>query len=450
MTKQTISSWIIVCVLSLSVQAFGLPFTQGNLVLYRLGDGVNTDYDLSKSGASPIFLDEYSFDGDGLLELVQSIALPTEVDELTGNKRCVAVPSTTNMGYMTLSLDGKYIAVGGFDGVIGVSPWGAQAASVNRVVALVDGDGFINTTTALNDAFSTKDLRSVYTTNGTDIWLLGNSISGGDGYFKYTKKGNTTSIKISGLTGRSVKGYKNQLYASGQERIYSVGTGFPTAETTTVDITQEPNGGDVAKNPNGYDYCFADLDAENPGTKEVLYFTNSNGTIQKYSLIAGVWTYHGDLSGVNTPRALEVKVVADGVELYVVCEGSASVNGSGKLMKYKDVGGYNNAFVQDGTPVKLLDFTDTKKVIRSITWAPHALAVSINNVLRPDDFSVYSENNMIMVESLVEKSIEVYSLVGAKLISGQVKPGTPTELSGLQKGQLYLVKVGNMVRKVIL
>lgn len=448
MRKLTISFLVIVFVMSVSLPAFSGSFTQGNLVIYRVGDGTTT-YDLSISAAAPIFLDEYSIETDGSLELVQSIALPTVVDAVSGNKRCVAVPSTTNMGYMTLSLDGRYIAVGGYDGVLGVSPWGAQAATVNRVVALINAAGEINTTTALTDAYSTKDLRSVFTTDGTDIWLSGNSISGGDGYIKYTTKGSTTSIKINGLTGRIIKGYKDKLYVSGQERIYTIGTGFPTVASDNVDVTQAPNG-DIAQNPNGYGFCFADLDAENPGTKTVLYFTNSNGSIQKYSLIAGVWTYHGDLTGVSAPRDLEVKVVADGVELYVVCAGAGTSTGSGKLMKYKDTGGYNSAFLQEGTPVELLDFTLSSKVIRSITWAPYSSpTTSLNQFSKPDDFSVYSENDKIMVESLLEKSVEVYSVLGAKLFSGQVKPGTPTELSQLQKGQVYLVKVGTLVRKVI-
>lgn len=450
MKKQTISLFLIVIVLSFSLQAFGGAFTQGNLVVYRVGDGTST-YDLSKTGAAPIFLDEYSIETDGSLDLVQSIALPTVVDG--ANKRCVAVPSSVNMGYMKRSYNNRYIVVGGYDQVLGTSPWGAVASSVNRVVAFVDYNGAINTTTALTDAYSKKDIRSVYSDDGVNVWMAGdNDATANNGHLRYTTKGSTTSIKINALTSRVLNGYKNQLYVSGMERVYSVGTGFPIEAAANVDITDAPNSGTSA-NTNGYDFSFVDLDSENPGTKQVLYFTSATtGTIQKYSLISGVWTYNGDyaLNITTSPRAMEVKVVADGVELYVICEGSNTATGSGKLYRFKDIGGYNNAFEQQGNAVKLLDFTTSSKVIRGITWAPfNDPSTSLNQFSKPDDFSVYSENDKIIVESLIEKPVEVYSVVGAKLFSGQVRPGTPTELSQLQKGQVYMVKVGDQVRKVI-
>ncbi len=433
-----------------TVHSASKPFTEGSLVVYRMGDGTST-YDLSKTLATPVFLDEYAFDEDGLLYLVQSIPLPTETDEGgTGNKRCVAAPSTVNMGYMSRSYDGRYIAVGGFDAALGAGCWGSQAESVNRVVALVNSDAVINSTTALTDAFSTKDLRSVYTTDGINIWMAGNSISGGDGYLRYTTKGSRNSIRINGLTGRILRGFNNRLYVSGQERVYSVGTGFPTIADNIEDITQAPNGGDLAKNPNGYDFCFADLDTENPGTKQVLYFSNANGSIQKYSLVAGTWTYHGDFTNINGPRGMECRAVADGVELYVVCEASGNASGNGKLYKLKDIGGYNNAFVQDGNPLKLLDWSDNSfKAMRSVAWAPVRESIlAVDEMPDMDDFSVLTEGNSIVVESLKDNFVEVYNMLGMRLASGAVAPGVSLQFAGLQHNQIYLVKVGNLTRKI--
>lgn len=426
----------------------GKPFTEGSLVVYRMGDGTST-YDLSKTSATPVFLDEYAFDEDGLLYLIQSVPLPTELDEGgAGNKRCVAAPSTVNMGYMSRTYDGRYLTVGGFDAALGAGCWGYQADVVNRVIALIDVDAVINSTTALTDAYSTKDLRSVYSTDGVNIWMAGNSTSGGDGYLKYTTKGSQNSIKINALTGRIVKGFNNRLYASGQERIYSVGTGFPSEAVDIADITQEPNG-DVAQNPNGYDFFIADLDKENPGTKQVLYFSNSNGSIQKYSLIAGVWTYHGDFTGINGPRSMECKTVADGVELYIVCEASGNATGNGKLYKLKDIGGYNNAFVQDGNPLKLLDWSDnTYKAMRSVAWAPvRESLLAVDDMPVMDDFSIIIEGDNIAVESLRDNSVEIYNLLGMRLAFDKVTPGNTTHFSGLQNNQIYLVKVGNQIRK---
>ena len=437
-----------------SLHAQGKPFTEGNLVLYRLGDGTST-YALDKTNAVPAFLDEYGFDEDGLLDLIQSIALPTEIDANTGNKRCNGVPGTVNMGYINRSADGLYLVAGGFDIELGGGPWGKAATAANRVVAVVDANGNINTTTALTDAFSTKDLRSVISTNGTDIWLAGNnSTTYNDGYVRYTTKGSTTSIKVNGLTARIFGEFKNQLYVSAQERIYTVGSGFPKESADVTDITETPNAslGITATNPNGYDFCFADLDAANPGTKQVLYFTNSNGTLQKYSFVNNVWVFNGDYTGITTPRSLECKVVQDGVELYIVCEASTSALGNGKLYKFKDIAGYNKAFEQDGNPIKLLDWSDNLyKAMRSVAWAPLKTAIPTSvNMPKPNDFSVYTENNNICIESLKETVADVYNLWGVKISTNKVYPGMPTQIAGLQIGQIYFVKVGDKGTKIIL
>ena len=61
-------------------QTFAAPFTAGNVVIYRVGDGIGS---LVNTG-NPVFLDEYTPAG----VLVQSIAMPTVVIGL--NRRLVA------------------------------------------------------------------------------------------------------------------------------------------------------------------------------------------------------------------------------------------------------------------------------------------------------------------------------------------------------------------------
>src|SRR5262245_43719495 len=80
------------------------PFTPGNLVVYRVGDGAGT---LVNTG-NAVFLDEYTTAG----ALVQSIALPTTV---TGSQRqLIASGIATSEGLMTRSADGQCLLLTGY------------------------------------------------------------------------------------------------------------------------------------------------------------------------------------------------------------------------------------------------------------------------------------------------------------------------------------------------
>src|ERR1700754_585673 len=78
------------------------PFTPGNIVVYRLGDGAG----VLGAEAAKVFLDEYTPAG----VLVQSISMPSGANgtKLTGIRDDYS-------GYLTLSTNGKYLMVPGYD-----------------------------------------------------------------------------------------------------------------------------------------------------------------------------------------------------------------------------------------------------------------------------------------------------------------------------------------------
>src|SRR5439155_21681203 len=109
--------------------------TAGDLVVYRVADGSAA----LGSAATAVFVDEYTPSGT----LVQSIAMPTAV---TGsNKRLTASGSATNEGFLTLSSDGKYLALTGYDAALGTAGVATTtSAAVQRVIGRVDAAGTIN------------------------------------------------------------------------------------------------------------------------------------------------------------------------------------------------------------------------------------------------------------------------------------------------------------------
>src|SRR4051794_17652806 len=83
----------------------GAAFTPGNIVVYRVGDGVTA----LTANAAPVFLDEYTPAGT----LVQSIPMPTAV--AGSNLRLTASGSATTEGFLSRSQDGQYLIVPGYD-----------------------------------------------------------------------------------------------------------------------------------------------------------------------------------------------------------------------------------------------------------------------------------------------------------------------------------------------
>src|SRR4051812_29883514 len=80
------------------------PFTVGDLVIYRVGDGTAA----LGTGATPVFLDEITTAGGA----VQSIAMPTTASGT--NHRLTASGSGFGDGLMNNSADGRFLITQGY------------------------------------------------------------------------------------------------------------------------------------------------------------------------------------------------------------------------------------------------------------------------------------------------------------------------------------------------
>lgn len=364
-------NWPVLLLLSAFIfPATAADFTPGNIVVLRVGSGASG---LVNTGAA-VFLDEYTPAG----VFVQSIALPTSVSG--ANKRLILSGTATSEGMITRSEDGKYIMVYGYDAAIPTTDLaGTTAAAVNRVVARVDKNGNINTTTALTDAATGNNPRGVTSTNGTDIW-----VTGGAGGIRYTTLGSTTSTQLSTTVTnlRGVEVFGGQLYISTSSgtavRIGAVGSGTPATSGQT--ITNIPG---FTTSGSPYGFFFADLNAGIPGA-DVLYVANDDAVaLTKYSLVGGNWVSNGTI-GVNADdyRGLSGVVSGSNVTLYAVRKGGTGSTGGGELVSLTDASGYNGSF--SGTPA-LLATAITNTSFRGIVSAPTStlptvdLSVSANS-----------------------------------------------------------------------
>jgi hypothetical protein len=322
------------------------------LAVFRVGNG---SAGLTSAG-TPVFVDIYT--SGGVLD--HSVAMPTAANG--SNHMLTASGVATSDGQMTLSTNGQYLIVPGYD----AAPGTASVASFSgaRVVGRVNAAGAIDTTTALTDAGNNNN-RSAASVDGTAFWI-GSASTG----VRYALLGATTSTQLSTTVTnvRQVQIFNSQLFvsdASGStSRLGLVGTGLPTASGQTIaPIPGYPK--DTTVSP--YGYFFADLSTSVDGL-DTLYVADDGIGITKYSLVAGTWTSNGTVGTAGDQyRGLTATVSSGVVTLYATGLGGSATAGGGKLVSLTDASGYNAPF--SGTP-NVLTTAANQTAFRGVTLAP--------------------------------------------------------------------------------
>ncbi len=349
-----------------TVVAAATSFTAGDIVVYRIGNGALS------SSATATFVDE--FQPIASSPLVQSIAMPTGIN---GSNRMLTNSGTaTSEGSMSLSVDGQYLCVGGYDAAVGTATIASTtAASTNRIVGRIGADGSVNTSTRIPDGFDGNNLRSVTSIDGTGFWATGagNLNTGG---VRYITLGNNTSTQLSTAptNARVIAIYGNQLYvtsATSNVGLNTEGSGVSSSTgliTTTITLPSNPT--------DAYGYVLLDRDATVPGT-DVLYIANNAGGLLKYSFDGTSWTARGSITGNVT--AVTGKVNGANADLYVVSANSSTSATQCDLYKVVDVANYDANITGSGGAVSavpgavLIKSSATNTVYKGVAFAPVAL-----------------------------------------------------------------------------
>ena len=337
--------------------------TPGDLLIYRIGTGSSA----LTSAATSVFLDEYNTSGT----LIQSIAMPNAVSG--SNKILTASGTASSEGGLSISPDGQYVALTGYNaaaGTAGVSS--AASATINRTVGIVNvATGNIDTSTALTDAPSANNIRSAVTNNGTDIW-----IAGAAGGVRYTTVGATTGTQLSTTVTniRQLEIFNGQLFASDSSgstnRLGTVGTGLPTTAGQT--ITNLP--GFATSTGSPYSYFLTHLNGT--GTDlDTLYVADDSVGITKYSLFNSTWVSNGTVGAdADDYRGLTGVVNGSSVNLFATGSGGTAAAGGGKLVSFIDNSGYNAAFAGTGTT---LATAGAQTAFRGVVYVPSVAAVPV-------------------------------------------------------------------------
>jgi hypothetical protein len=355
--------------------------TSGDLIISTVSNSTGLSNNNALDTASPITLQE--------LQLGPSATTATSIGTLTlpqlasGNNAAISGEyGSASEGILQQSVNGQYLTIMGYGvnanafNTGGTSMYGTTAlgqttsltgsayVTVPRVVALIGGNGSVNTSTALTGVFNTNNPRSVATIDGSSFYVSGQGASEGDtteGVF-YATLGATTATAIDTSTDTRVvsivnNGSGNALYVSSDVKVSgnnknstnistltSSGGGLPTSASGLVTTqvvapaTLNPLSGNnssitvTAGTENGVNdprlgnFVYLSPEQYFFASPSVLYVADSGspkngqtgaaaglgeGGLQKWVLTNGTWTLDYDLvaglnlvagnGGANTP-----------------------------------------------------------------------------------------------------------------------------------------------------
>jgi hypothetical protein len=352
-----------------AASALANPFTLGNIVIARVGDGSAS---IANSAATAVFLDEYTSAG----VLVQSVALPTSVSS-SGRILTAAGNAPTELG-LARTTNGRNLVLAGYGAVPGTPAVATSlAADVARVVGVVSPGGNIDTNTGLGSTFDGASVRAVASPDGVSFYVVGS-----DAGVQYTTLGAFSPTHIdAGPTGlRGVRIAGGDLYVSANISpnfgLSKVGTGLPTTAGQAVTVLPGFPAATAGSSPNGF--FFADLSPAVPGV-DVVYVadgrTGPGNGIQKWSLVAGSWVLNGTIAGSTSTglSGIDGNTNAAGTGVSLVASSPAS------LYILADNTGYNVAPTQTALPTPAARAA-TNTAFRGIAFAPVAPAPAIASI----------------------------------------------------------------------
>jgi PEP-CTERM motif len=256
----------------------------GNLVIAVEGNGIEGALSgpYTDNQASPLSLFQFQLNGTtAAATYVNSIVLPQAA---SGPNFAVSSEyGSSSEATLQRSGNGQYLVIGGYGvnaAAFNANPGSFSTVSSNtalgqsgsvqgqgytavpRVVALVDSNGNVNSTTGVYGVFNANNIRSAYTQNGTTIYISGQGTSGDNtGGVFVTQLGSTSATSITGNDAgsgasqdtRDVQIVNGTLYVSTDSKSGSTNRDYlATLGTAGSPPTALANGGNGPAMLNGY------------------------------------------------------------------------------------------------------------------------------------------------------------------------------------------------------
>lgn len=411
------------------------PFKTGDLVLSVYGNG-NQSGTYGDNQAAPIVLRDVTTSGT----FVDQLVLPQASFIGAGGTLNSAISGeygSSSEGTLQLSADGHLLTIMGygvnaaaFNGAT-VNPsnaYGTQALAqttsvlggssraVSRVVAAVNANGVVDTSTALYGFANTNNPRSVTTVNGSSFYVAGQGVKGDatQGVQFVHDGASSGTVIYHGTDTRTAMIVNGQLYVStdskqggtasdkGSSNIAVYGAGLPTAATTPTMLVGISNSVTLAAGQgNGISVTGkVNLSPEN------FFFANANtlyvadggqpkraglgdGGLQKWSLVNGAWNLDYTLSAgldlvANTATSgtsgligLTGKDVGGEVELFAT---NSTIGDEGQTYLFGIEDSLSARSLPNGESFTILDTAAPDTNIRGVAFAPTSAVPEPANV----------------------------------------------------------------------
>ena len=349
----------------------GTTFTAGNIVVNQSGNGTT----ITGSSAAPVSIVEFTSSGTATGTVV---TLPSSSSSANQGDLTDAFTSAT-AGELTLSGNGQYVTVSGYDAKVGqTSVTGQSSTAAWRNIAQIDSSGNIVMVAKLTDALSAQNARAALTDTGASggYYLTGN----GDIRYANTTSGvPTTSTSIyTALNCRNGQfavdsawnKYMFVCVAAAAPSIYYYPTPFPTTGSVTPTSVNLPS----TTSPN--DFVFLDVDGNastgGVGGLDTVYVVDNSAAVKKYIWSGSAWTAAGSVTG--SFNCLAARVVGSTVEVY-----ATTVSGTANsLMKIVDTSGYGGTLSATASTIAT---AAANYAFRGVAFSPSAQLMASSGTL---------------------------------------------------------------------
>jgi hypothetical protein len=337
-------------------------FTPGNLVVERVGNGSTA----LGSGAFPVNLVELNTSGGA----VQTIPFNNSAT-LTTPPNLTVAGSSLQDGFMTLSTDGSYLVVPGYNLTTGTASAGSAAGN-NRVIGRGSNAGSTSIPVSNAAILTGNNFRGVCS-DGTNYWGAGAA-----GQVYITTAGSVNSTAFSSTTNsRAISIFNGQLfYSTGSltTGVYSIGSGLPTNNSAIAGTLVIDNGASATNSPNQF--------AFNP-THDICYvadngsFTN-NGGIRKYTRSGSTWSLAYVLNKGTSTTTPAVGLVVDWSGTNPVIYFTNATSPGTSIFKITDNGSALSSTNTSGTAPTSLNTAGTNLRYAGIAFAPGTPSIMLS------------------------------------------------------------------------
>ena len=338
------------------------PFTGGNIVVEKVGNG-----SALSSAAFPVAVDEYNTS----FSFQQSVAFNNS-PTVTSPANLTSAGSSGQDGLMTLSSDGKFLTVPGYNLTTGTASAGSAAGS-NRVIGLANANGTTSIPVSNAAILTGNNFRSV-TSDGTNYWG-----AGGSGQVYINNGGTVNSTAFASTNTRAIGIYNGQLFystGSGTTGVYSIGTGIPNTNAAVAGTLVVSNGASTTNSPNQFSF--------NP-THDICYLADNGtfangGGIRKYTRSGATWTLAYTLNRGTAATTAVIGLIVDwsgSSPVIYATEGTASAN---RILKVVDDGTALSSTNTSGTAPTFSVAAATNYRLAGIAFAPNTPSIVLSSL----------------------------------------------------------------------